>query len=131
MSLIVNDTGCPVSVDPLKLRDVLSRLRVGSLLNTPFSGANRCGSTGWSAAEWRAVVEQIQAEAARLGLPPVVIGIDSIHGANYVRGATMFPQQLGLAATFDTQLVRAIGVANGKDTRAAGLHWIFSPGTSS
>ena len=127
MSLVVDDTACPVTLSASKLRDVLGRLRVGSLLNTPFSGANRCNSTGWSASEWRAIVAQVQEEAARQGLPPLVIGIDSIHGANYVRGATLFPQQLGLAAAFDTSLLRAGGFVTGKDTRAAGLHWIFSP----
>jgi Beta-glucosidase-related glycosidases len=48
-------------------------------------------------------------------------------GANYVRGATLFPQQLGLAAAFDTRLLHDGGFTTAKDTRAAGLHWMFSP----
>jgi beta-glucosidase len=127
ISMVVHDSDCPVRLDAAKLDDVIGRLRVGSLLNSPFSGGPRCNKTGWTASEWRSVVSQIQAEASRYGVPPLAIGIDSIHGANYVHGATLFPQQLGLAATFDRDLVQRVGLANGKDTRAAGLHWIFSP----
>eukprot|EP00966_Prymnesium_polylepis_P025703 592687-Prymnesium_polylepis.1 len=53
MSLVVNETACPVQLSPSRLADAIGQLRIGSLLNTPFSGSNRCGSTGWSAAEWR------------------------------------------------------------------------------
>ena len=128
ISMIIAD-GCPVRIDAAKLSDVLGRLRVGSILNTPFSGGSRCNKTGWTADEWRGVVQQIQVAASFESppLPPLVLGIDSIHGANYVHGATLFPQQLGLAAAFDVNLTRAVGEASAKDTRAAGLHWLFSP----
>ena len=127
ISMVVRSGSCPVTLDPAKLADVLGRLRLGSLLNSPFSGGPVCGKTGWNASEWRGIVAQVQAEAARHGLPPLAVGVDSIHGANYVHEATLFPQQLGLAATFDVSLARRMGVVTGKDTRAAGLHWMFSP----
>ena len=93
ISVVLAD-GCPVRLNSTKLRATLRTQRLGSILNTPFSGSARCGISGWSASQWREVVDQIQAEAAAQGLPPLVYGIDSVHGANYVRGATLLPHQL-------------------------------------
>jgi beta-glucosidase len=118
---------CPVRVNTTRLRMMLKSQRFGSLFNTPFTGGRRCGSMGWTAAEWRSVVTQIQAEAQKQGIPPVLFGIDSVHGANYVRGALLMPQQLGLAASFDERLATHIGTITAKDSRAAALPWLFAP----
>ncbi|KAG0200706.1 hypothetical protein BGX28_006301 [Mortierella sp. GBA30] len=53
--------------------------------------------------------------------------LDSVHGANYVDGAVMFPQEIGLAATFNTTLAYEAGRIAAKDTRAAGIPWVFAP----
>ena len=58
---------------------------------------------------------------------PIIYGIDSIHGATYVYGATLFPQQIGQAATFNPEMVYEAGKITSKDTRAAGFPWAFSP----
>lgn len=49
-------------------------------------------------------------EAARdAGHPPILYGIDHLHGANYVMGATLFPQQINVAASFDRAHALAMG----------------------
>ncbi|KAF9975783.1 hypothetical protein BGZ73_000454 [Actinomortierella ambigua] len=53
--------------------------------------------------------------------------LDSVHGANYVDGAVLFPQEIGLAATFNTSIAEEVGRITAKDTRAAGIPWIFGP----
>ncbi|KAJ9051403.1 hypothetical protein DSO57_1004814 [Entomophthora muscae] len=58
---------------------------------------------------------------------PMVYGIDSIHGANPIRDATLFPHQLALAASFNRSLAREVAGVAAKDTRAVGVHWNFSP----
>merc|ERR1719453_1636470 len=97
------------------------------MLNSPFAGAFGCGASGWNATEWRAAVRAIQTEASKQGLPPIVFGLDSIHGANYVRGAIMLPQQFAMAATFNRSMGYQFGFITGRDTRAAAVPWLFSP----
>lgn len=50
-----------------------------------------------------------------------------MHGANYVDGAVLFPQQIGLAATFNTTTAYEAGRITARDTRAAGIPWVFTP----
>lgn len=116
-------------LDPSKVQHWLGVKKVGSILNSPYSGrdCDANGPTGLSASEWRDVVHSIQSEAQRLGLPPVLFGLDSVHGATYVRGATLFGQQIALAATFDRELVKAVGRVTARDTVAAGVPWLFAP----
>eukprot|EP00854_Cymbomonas_tetramitiformis_P010796 gene10796-12771_t len=58
---------------------------------------------------------------------PMVYGIDSVHGAVYVHGATIFPQQINAGAAFNRGLAHKMGRVTAKDTRMAGMHWAFSP----
>ncbi|NIP93544.1 MAG: beta-glucosidase, partial [Akkermansiaceae bacterium] len=58
---------------------------------------------------------------------PVLYGIDSVHGANYVRGATLFPHNLGLAATRNPELVEECQAVCARETRAVGIPWNFAP----
>src|SRR5262249_58228037 len=77
---------------------------------------------------WREIVPAIQKAAAETRLKiPVLYGIDSIHGANYVKGATLFPQPLGMAATWNPQLMLDASRVTAAETRAAGIPWNFSP----
>ena len=58
---------------------------------------------------------------------PMIWGTDAVHGHNNVYGATMFPHNIGLGATRDAELVKAIGAATGKAVRATGIAWAFGP----
>ena len=57
----------------------------------------------------------------------MVFGLDSVHGAIYVRGATIFPHQINQAATFNTTATQQAGRITAKDTKAAGIPWVFTP----
>ena len=72
--------------------------------------------------------DEVQATAAgtRLGIP-LIIGIDAIHGNAFWAGATVFPSQLAMAASWNPELVEQVGRATAKETRCVGAHWTFSP----
>ena len=65
-------------------------------------------------------------QRTRLGIP-LLIGDDCIHGHSFFRGATIFPEQLGMAASFDPALVQRMGQAAAQEIAATGIHWTFSP----
>jgi beta-glucosidase len=74
------------------------------------------------------LISAIKAAAAKTRLKiPVLYGIDSIHGANYIREATLFPQPLGMAATWNPHLMLRGSQVTAAETRAAGIPWNFSP----
>ena len=79
------------------------------------------GNAGWSAHEYRQAVRIFQTIAQQYGRPPVLWGLDSIHGGNYVyRDAVLTPQPINLAATFNTTVSTVAGRLASYDTRRAG-----------
>lgn len=109
-----------LKLDPAKLRKAVGDYGVGSILNV----YDLAMPVGW----WNDTQRQIQAAAGETRLKiPVLYGIDSIHGATYVRGATLFPQPLGMAATWNPQLMLEGSRITAAETRAAGIPWNFSP----
>ncbi|NND77954.1 MAG: beta-glucosidase [Flavobacteriales bacterium] len=111
----------PHRLDSAKLKNVLVDLKVGSILN--------CGGHEYSREQWHEFINTIQHYATNKkesGIP-VLYGIDAIHGTNYTEGATLFPQQLGLAATWDPQIAKRMGEIVAYETRASGIPWNFSP----
>ncbi|KAH9079712.1 hypothetical protein Ae201684P_011965 [Aphanomyces euteiches] len=58
---------------------------------------------------------------------PIVYGLDSLHGANYVKDAVLFPQQVNIGATFNPTFAKTMGSTAGRDTKAAGIPWVFTP----
>jgi beta-glucosidase len=77
---------------------------------------------------WLKMVNAFQEEAltTRLGIP-LIYGADAVHGHNNVKGATIFPQQIGLGATGDADLVQRIGRATAEEVAATGVRWNFAP----
>lgn len=115
------------TIDPSKLESLLQSTNFGSILNSPYAAAYPFGS-GLNVSQWQDIITTVQKAATSSGSQiPVLFGIDSIHGATYVYGATLFPQQINLAATFNPDLVEQVGAISAKDTRTAGLPWSFSP----
>lgn len=110
----------PLRLNPKKMKKVLVDAAVGSVLNV--------GTSAHTPKRWRAMIDAIQERASqtRLGIP-VLYGIDTIHGASYVMNSTLFPQQLGLAATYDADLVADLFELAARDTVWAGIPWLFSP----
>jgi len=107
-------------INPAKLEKAIAQYGVGSILNVKDEAL--------TPAAWHEVIGQIQAAAARTRLKiPVLYGIDSIHGANYIQGATLFPQPLAMAATWNPELMMRGSQITADETRAAGIPWSFSP----
>ncbi|KAL4095933.1 hypothetical protein PRIC1_009300 [Phytophthora ramorum] len=119
--------------DPKKAlkREVVAqyaRAGVGSILNSPFAGGPVGGRSGWRASEWRDVIQQIHQIYKEEGAAvPMLYGVDTIHGATYVQGSTLFGQPISAAASFNPELVYRMGAVAAKDTLSAGIPWIFSP----
>src|SRR5713101_847934 len=110
-----------IQIDPVKLDKAIVRYGVGSILNV--------ADQALTPDRWHEIIRQIQETATkktRLGIP-VIYGIDSIHGANYVQGATLFPQEIGMAATWNPELMKRGSEIAAMETRAAGIPWSFSP----
>ena len=103
-----------------KLQKAIAKYGVGSILN--------CYNQALTPEKWQDIITQIQtaAKKTRLGIP-VIYGIDSVHGANYVQGATLFPQQTGMAATWNPELMKRGAEISAMETRAVGIPWSFSP----
>src|SRR5215216_6048028 len=120
IGMIVNGRDQDVKIDPAKLDKAIVKYVVGSILNV--------SDQALTVDRWREIIGQIQdaATKTRLGIP-VIYGIDSIHGANYVQGATLFPQEIGMAATWNPELMKRASEITAIETRAAGIPWSFSP----
>lgn len=94
------------------LDDLIVTKHVGSILHT-------------SPADLPRAVETVNTRT-RLGIP-LLIGDDCIHGYSFWPGATIFPSQLGMAASWDPAAVQAVGRATAEEVSATGVHWTFSP----
>ena len=77
---------------------------------------------------WADMVDRFQraALATRLHIP-LLYGIDSVHGDGNMYGATVFPHNIGLGASRDPALVRAVARVTAEETRATGPQWTFAP----
>ncbi|MHB1108563.1 MAG: glycoside hydrolase family 3 protein, partial [Lutibacter sp.] len=106
---------------PQKFKELIIDYAVGSIHNTPGYPAEKEG--------WYEILKKIQDSAmqkTRLGIP-VLYGIDNIHGANYVNGSVMFPHQIAMAATWNTELTKISAEITSYESRAASLPWNFNP----
>jgi beta-glucosidase len=111
----------PYQLDTTRLNEAILKYHVGSILN--------CGGHANSLKKWNEIISTIQDIATtetRLKIP-VLYGIDAIHGANYTKNATLFPQQIAQAATWNPEISRSIGTITAYETRASGIPWTFSP----
>ena len=112
--------GDKARLDPDRLRRGVIETGVGSVFNV--------AGRALTAEEWRGVVGEIQDAAAqsRLGIP-VLFGLDAVHGSGYTLGATLFPQNLSLAATFRPDLVREASRITAIELAECGVPWNFAP----
>jgi beta-glucosidase len=111
----------PHQIDTQRLKNVLLNLRVGSILNSPGHELSK--------EDWATVINTIQTLATKQKKSriPVLYGIDAIHGNTYTAGATLFPQQIGISATWNTDLVKQLAQLSAYETRASMIPWNFSP----
>eukprot|EP01027_Heterolobosea_sp_BB2_P010965 GEZU01016008.1.p1 GENE.GEZU01016008.1~~GEZU01016008.1.p1 ORF type:complete len:356 (-),score=95.24 GEZU01016008.1:37-972(-) len=117
-SFLPNGAAWGTDIDWASLEQAVSKYGIGSLFNNNLN-----------VKEWLDLitnVQQIARNSSTSGIP-ILYGLDSVHGANYVIGATLFPQPIGSGATFNPDLAYNAGVVTAKDTRAVGIPWAFAP----
>lgn len=108
------------TLDSAKLEDALVGHNVGSLLNV--------WDVALTPAQWRELITTVQRVAARKRTKiPVLYGIDAVHGQHYMTTATVFPQNIAMAATWNPELVRREHQITAYETRASGIPWNFAP----
>ena len=107
-------------VDPAKMESVFGRWKVGSILNV-FQG------TAQTREKTADIISKVQEASMKYIGIPTIYGLDMIHGATYLSEGTFFPQEVNLAATFDTRHAANMGSVMAYETRAAMCPWIFSP----
>ncbi len=120
VGMVSNGKGTKTKIDPAKLQKAVVKYGVGSILNV----TDEC----FTIDQWHEIIREIQqsAQSTRLKIP-VLYGIDSIHGANYTAGSTLFPQEIGMAATWNLELMKRAAEITAMETRACGIPWNFSP----
>jgi beta-glucosidase len=118
-----------VAITPAEVK----QYHIGSVLNGGGSWpSNKKNAT---AAEWVALADAYYAASTDTmgGMPgehlgiPVIWGTDAVHGHSNVRGATLFPHNIGLGAANDPDLIEAIAAATAEEVAATGLDWTFAP----
>ncbi|MDC0908949.1 glycoside hydrolase family 3 N-terminal domain-containing protein [Flavobacteriales bacterium] len=110
----------PHQIDENKLDKAIVEYNVGSVLNV--------SNHTFSLNKWNSIIKDIQAVALKTNHKiPVIYGVDAIHGATYIQNSTLFPQEIGLAATWDISHARKMAEITAYETRASGVPWNFSP----
>ncbi len=115
------DQADTLQLDPERMHHLLIEYHVGSVQNK--------GIYPPDVVEWRRLTDTISrfvADNSRLPIP-VLFGIDAVHGAHYTAGSTIFPHQLGMAATWNPTLAAAVARATALEMAASGLHWNYAP----
>jgi beta-glucosidase len=110
----------PHQIDQAKLNKAILEYNIGSILNV--------SNHTFSLEKWHSIIDDIQTTALKTNHKvPIIYGVDAIHGATYIQNSTLFPQEIGLAATWDTSHARLMGEITAYETRASGVPWNFSP----
>ena len=104
-------------------KDDITDLYIGSIL----SGGGGYPSRN-TPEQWAKMVDGYQEYAlkTRLGIP-LIYGVDAVHGHNNVKGATIFPHNIGLGATRDPELMERVGRVTAEEMVATGIYWNFGP----
>lgn len=107
-------------VDPVALRKAVTDYHVGSILNV--------NAHAFAMEKWHEVITKIQDEAKTTRLKiPVIYGLDGMHGQTYTLNSTLFPQNIAIAASRNTQLASGAAKVTAKELRASGVRWNFAP----
>ncbi len=112
----------PLSEEWLKI--IFEDHQVGSILSG--GGAAPVPNTPQAWAEMTNELQDAALTYSRLGIP-MIYGVDAVHGHNNVLGATIYPHNVGLAATWNPELVEEVAAQVARDVRAVGTHWTFAP----
>ncbi|GAB3683717.1 glycoside hydrolase family 3 N-terminal domain-containing protein [Salinarchaeum chitinilyticum] len=105
-------------------KDLIDDHNLGSV--APFGWGGAFYWTPEECAETARELQEYARENTRLGIP-LLFTADAVHGHAYVKGATTFPNGLGMAATWDTDLTERVGQVTGSELRATGIHQNYGP----
>lgn len=120
LSMALNSDQC-FRLDDDRMKRVFGDYHVGAILNM-------MGVEGDSLDTWKSSIATLEKASKEYNdRLPMLYGLDQVHGPTYIFGGTMFPHQIGMAATFNPDLVNELGAMNAYETRAAGVRWIFGP----
>ncbi len=107
-------------LDDAKLNKAIAEFKVGSFLNAP-------GPVAQSREKWQEIIGKIQAVSMKeIGIP-CIYGLDQTHGTTYTLDGTLFPQNINIAASFNTELAYEAARVTAYETRAANCPWTYSP----
>ena len=112
----------PLEIDHDRAIKALVDYKVGSVLNT-------INNTAQTPETWHnaiSVIQQYAMDSNTLKIP-IIYGIDAIHGTTYTDGATMFPQQITTAASWNPKNAYNMAMVSAYETRASSIPWNFSP----
>jgi beta-glucosidase len=120
IGMVTDGRGQSLRINSEKLHKAVGEYGVGSILNV--------NDEALAPEKWHEIIRAIQEEAKKSRLQiPVLYGIDTIHGPNYIVGSTLFPQPLAMAATWNPELMLRDSQIAAAETRKAGIPWSFSP----
>ncbi len=110
----------PMTIDKEKLKTVIQKYHVGSILNV--------GTSAHTPQIWQSFITEIQNEVPKTRLKiPILYGIDAIHGVSYTSGSTLYPQPIAMAATWNPKTAEDLAAITAYECRASGIPWVFSP----
>jgi beta-glucosidase len=118
---VSQENGISIAIDDEKLRDVMIKNYVGSFQNVI--------DHAYTLDNWHTIlngIQKINMEESRLKIP-MLYAIDAVHGADYTLGSTLFPHNLGLAASRNIALAKQAAEITAKEVRASGIRYNFSP----
>jgi beta-glucosidase len=120
-SIAFEDSVGNIKIDTQKLKEAVGTYQVGSFQNV-INHAYRIE-------EWHSLLETIQNQALALNKQkiPSLYCIDAIHGMNYTIGSTIFPHNIGMAATWNPVLITQCEQITAKECRATGIRYNFDP----
>ena len=108
------------NIDPAALKKAVDDYNVGSILNVT--------AHAFTVDKWHSIITQIQDEAKNTRLKiPVMYGLDGMHGQTYTLNSTLFPHNIAMAATRNTDLATMAAKVTAKELRASGVRWNFAP----
>ncbi len=114
------DTHRVWKINETMLDTLLSKYKVGSILNAP-------GSRAPTLAQWQEWISLIQKKSMKhIGIPDIY-GLDHNHGVTYIQNGTLFPQPINLAASFNTELARTGAEITAYESRAGNCPWVYNP----
>jgi beta-glucosidase len=141
---LYKDPAQPIEV---RVKDLLARMstaeKIGQMIQASFDSITPADVTALSIGSvltggdgngddspesWLTLIQSYQDAAlqSRLGIP-LVYGWDAIHGSGHLKGGTLFPQDIGLGATRNPELIQRVGRITADEMAAVGVAWNFAP----